>query len=75
MRCFVVFLLMWIVLNLNMMMMMFFFYIRHHGGMPMCQYCSLCSVAYCWPYLTTSAAKAAILPSCGEYFVLHVGRH
>lgn len=67
--------LMWIVLNLNMMMMMdvclfcfVFFYIRHHGGMLMCQYCSLCSVAYSWPYLTTSAAKAVTPPSCGEYF-------
>lgn len=47
------------------------FYIRHRGGMPMCQYCSLCSVACCWPYPTTSVAKAVIPPSCGQYFVFH----
>lgn len=44
---------------------------RHRGGMPMCQCCSLCFAAYSWPYPTTSAAKAAIPPSCGQYLVSH----
>lgn len=47
------------------------FYARHRGGMPMCQCSSLCFVAYSWPYPTTSAAKAAIPPSCGRYLVSH----
>lgn len=47
-----------------------FFYIRHLGGMPMCQCCSLCFVAYSWPYPTTSAVRAAIPPSYGQFFVL-----
>lgn len=50
-----------------MLVCCFFFHIRLRGGMPMCQYCSLCFVAYSWPYPTTSAAKAAIQPSCGLY--------
>lgn len=40
--------------------------IRRRGGMPMCQYCSLCFVASSWPYPTTSVAKAVIPPSYGQ---------
>lgn len=53
----------------ELILRIYLFCIRHRGGMPMFQYCSLCFVAYSWPYPTTWAAKAAILPSCGQYWM------
>lgn len=46
---------------------LFFLWFRHPGGKLMCQSCSRCSAASSWPYPTTSAAKAVIPPSCGQY--------